>query len=199
MAASVRIFCASSFAFSKFIVKPVLCPASIMIPLSRLPICPSSLSASGNMLAIPVLTVRSTPTAGASVETTSPSSLTVLSLSTICSSARRACMIIFSIFRTSASSLANTLALGMSCLLYASTMRTKIDLSRSVNLSPALSKRWIWSSILRIAKSKRGFNGPGGRTASFSLFCIGVLSSLSPHFLANLSDNFFPPKVGLGV
>ena len=117
VAASVRIFWASSFAFSKLIVRPVLCPASIIIPLSRFPICPSSLSASGNMLAIPVLTVRSTPTAGASVETTSPSSDTVLSLRTICSSAKRACMIIFSIFRTSASSLANTLALGISCLL----------------------------------------------------------------------------------
>ena len=73
-------------------------------------------------------------------------------------------------------------------------MRTKIDLSRSVNLSPALSRRWIWSSILRTAKSRRGLSGPGGRTASFSLDCIGVDSSLSPHFLANLSDKLFPPK-----
>ena len=67
-------------------------------------------------------------------------------------------------------------------------MRTKIVLSRSVNLSAALSRRWTWSSILRTAKSKRGFSGPGGRTASLSRDCIGVLSSLSPHFLANLSD-----------
>lgn len=74
-----------------------------------------------------------------------------------------------------------------------------MDLSRSVNLSPALSRRWIWSSILRTAKSSLGLSGPGGRTASLSLFCIGVDSSLSPHFLANLSDNFFPPKGGLGV
>ena len=116
-AASVRILCASSLAFSKLIVSPVLWPASIMMPLSRLPICPSSRSASGNMLAMPVLTVRKTPTAGASVDTTSPSSLTVFSLSTICSRAKRACIIIFSIFRTSASSLAKTLARGMSCLL----------------------------------------------------------------------------------
>ena len=50
-----------------------------------------------------------------------------------------------------------------------------------------------------MAKSNRGFSGPGGRTAYFSVFCIGVVSSLSPHFLANLSDKFFPPKVGLGV
>jgi len=117
VAASFSIFCASSLAFSKFMVRPVLWPASIIMPLSRLPICPSSLSASGNMLDIPVLTVRRTPTAGASVETTSPSSLTVFSLSTICSSASRACIIIFSIFLTSASSFANTLARGMSCLL----------------------------------------------------------------------------------
>jgi len=116
-AASFRIFCASSLADSKFMVRPVLCPASIMMPLSRLPICPSSRSASGNMLDMPVLTVRRTPTAGASVETTSPSSLTVLSLRTICSSANRACIIIFSIFLTSASSFAKTLARGMSCLL----------------------------------------------------------------------------------
>ena len=75
-------------------------------------------------------------------------------------------------------------------------MRTKIDLSRSVNLSDALSKRWTWSSILRTAKSKRGLSGPGGRTASLSLDWIGVVSSLSPHFLANLSDiEFFPPTV----
>ena len=75
-------------------------------------------------------------------------------------------------------------------------MRTKIDLSRSVNLSDALSSRWTWSSILRTAKSRRGFNGPGGLTASLSLDWIGVESSLSPHFLANLSDiEFFPPTV----
>ena len=71
-----------------------------------------------------------------------------------------------------------------------------MDLSRSVNLSLALSRRWTWSSILRTAKSKRGLSGPGGRTASLSLDCIGcVWSSLSPHFLANLSDiGFFPPE-----
>jgi len=67
-------------------------------------------------------------------------------------------------------------------------MRTKIVLSRSVNLSDALSRRWIWSSILRTAKSRRGLSGPGGLTASLSLDWMGVLSSLSPHFLANLSD-----------
>jgi len=71
-------------------------------------------------------------------------------------------------------------------------MRTNIDLSRSVNLSPALSRRWIWSSILRTAKSRRGLSGPGGRTASLSRAWMGVCSSLSPHFFANLSDiDFF--------
>ena len=39
-------------------------------------------------------------------------------------------------------------------------------------------------------------SGPGGLTASLSLDWIGVESSLSPHFLANLSDiEFFPPTV----
>ena len=63
-------------------------------------------------------------------------------------------------------------------------MRTKIDLSRSVNLSVAVSRRWICRSILRMAKSRRGLSGPGGRTASFSLVGMGVSCSLSPHFLA---------------
>jgi len=48
-------------------------------------------------------------------------------------------------------------------------MRTKIDLSRSVNLSPALSSLWIWSSMRLTAKSSRGLSGPGGLTASLSL------------------------------
>lgn len=67
-------------------------------------------------------------------------------------------------------------------------MRMNMVLSRSVNLSAALSRRWTWSSILRTAKSRRGLSGPGGRTASLSLVGKGVVSSLSPHFLANLSD-----------
>jgi len=76
-------------------------------------------------------------------------------------------------------------------------MRTNMVLSRSVNLSDALSRRWIWRSILRMAKSKRGLSGPGGLTASLSLDCIGVVSSLSPHFFANLSDiEFFSSDSG---
>jgi hypothetical protein len=72
---------------SKLRVIPLPWPASIMIPLSMFPISPSSFSASGNTLVNPERTLRSTPTAGPSVETTSPSSDTVRNLSVICSNA----------------------------------------------------------------------------------------------------------------
>jgi len=117
VAASVRIFCASSFTASKLSVIPEPCPASIMIPLSMLPISPSSFSASGNTLTNPALTERRTPTAGPSVDTTSPSSDTVRNLNTICSRASLAFMIRRSILRTSASSFAKTFARDVSCLV----------------------------------------------------------------------------------
>jgi len=62
-----------------------------------------------------------------------------------------------------------------------------------------VSRRWTCSSILRTAKSRRGFSGPGGRTASLSLDCIGVCSSLSPHFLANFSDIVFFLRKSIGL
>jgi hypothetical protein len=40
------------------------------------------------------------------------------------------------------------------------------------------------------AKSSRGFNGPGGFTASLMRFENGSSSRLLSHFFANLSDNF---------
>jgi len=117
VAASARIFDASSFTVSKFNVIPLPWPASIMIPLSMLPISPSSLSASGNTLVKPARTERRTPTAGPSVDTTSPSSDTVRNLKVICSRASLAFMISFDIFLTSASSLANTFARALSCFV----------------------------------------------------------------------------------
>jgi len=39
------------------------------------------------------------------------------------------------------------------------------------------------------AKSKRGFSGPGGFTASFMRLLNGASSRLLSHFFANLSDN----------
>ena len=137
VAASVRIFDASSFTVSKFSVIPEPWPASIMIPLSMLPISPSSLSASGNTLTKPALTERRTPTAGPKVDTTSPSSDTVRNLNVICSSASLAFIINFDIFRTSANSLANTFARALSCFAYASTILAKIALSLWLNLSVA--------------------------------------------------------------
>lgn len=141
VAASVRIFEASSLTVSKLSVMPLPWPASIMIPLSMLPISPSSFSASGNTLTNPDRTDRSTPTAGPSVETTSPSSDTVLNLNVICSRASFAFMMSLLIFLTSASSFANTFARALSCFVYASTMRANMALSRCVNLS------FAWSSF----------------------------------------------------
>ena len=170
VAASVRIFDASSFTVSKFSVIPLPWPASIMIPLSMLPISPSSLSASGNTLVKPALTERRTPTAGPRVETTSPSSETVRNLNVICSSASLAFIINFDIFLTSASSFANTFARALSCFVYASTILAKIALSLWLNLSVAWSSFCTWSSMRLTAKSSRGFSGPGGFTASFMRF-----------------------------
>jgi len=115
--ASVRILAASSLTVSKLRVIPEPCPASIIIPLSMLPISPSSFSASGKTLTSPARTERRTPTAGPSVDTTSPSSDTVRNLNTICSRASRAFIINLSILRISASSLAKTFALAVSCFV----------------------------------------------------------------------------------
>jgi len=117
VAASVRILLASSLTVSKLRVIPEPWPASIMMPLSMLPISPSSFSASGKTLTSPALTDRSTPTAGPRVETTSPSSDTVRNLNVICSRASLAFMMRRDILRTSASSLANTFARAVSCLV----------------------------------------------------------------------------------
>jgi len=115
--ASVRILVASSFTVSKLSVIPEPWPASIIMPLSMLPISPSSFSASGKTLTSPALTERRTPTAGPNVETTSPSSDTVRNLNTIDSRASLAFMISLSILRISASSLAKTFARAVSCLV----------------------------------------------------------------------------------
>ena len=62
VAASERIFDASSLTFSKFSDIPLEVPASNIKPLSMLPISPSSPSASGSTPPMPLLTLRSTPT-----------------------------------------------------------------------------------------------------------------------------------------
>jgi len=115
VAASASMPLASSFALSKFSVSPLLCPASIIIPLSMVPICSSSLPASGKTPTIAPRMPPSTPTMGASAPTMSPSSLTVFSLRVIWSKASLACITVFSVFRISASSLENTLACCTSC------------------------------------------------------------------------------------
>ena len=81
VAASDRIFDASSFTVSKFSDIPPLVPASNIKPLSMLPMSPSSPSASGKTPPNPELTLRSTPTHGPNAATTSPSSDTVRILS----------------------------------------------------------------------------------------------------------------------
>ena len=105
-AASFRIFAASSLTLLKFMVDPLLSPASNINPLSMLPISPSSFSASGTTPVKQLLTERKTPIAGPRLATRSPNSVQVLILSATWSSARRAFMTSFAILRTSASSLA---------------------------------------------------------------------------------------------
>lgn len=104
VAASARIFEASSLTLSKFKDMPLEVPASNIKPLSMLPMSPSSPSASGRTPPKPELTLRRTPMQGPSVETTSPSSDTVFMRSETWSSARRAFMTSLLILRISASS-----------------------------------------------------------------------------------------------
>ena len=106
VAASASIFAVSSFTLLKFMLDPLLSPASNIKPLSMLPISPSSFSASGSTPPMQLLTERRTPIAGPRFATMSPNSVQVLILSMTWSSARVAFMISFVILRTSASSVA---------------------------------------------------------------------------------------------
>lgn len=106
MAASESIFVASSLTELKLSDIPLPCPASSITPLSMSPISLSSFSAAGRIPPIPEFTLRSTPMHGPSMDTTSPSSVTVFILRFIWSRASLAFMIILDILRISASSVA---------------------------------------------------------------------------------------------
>jgi hypothetical protein len=84
---------------------PVIWPTSAIIDVSWAPISPSAPCASGTASPRVALTFLITPIAGAIVAAKSPMSVTVCSRVVICSSAIFDCVTIFSILRTSASSL----------------------------------------------------------------------------------------------
>ena len=189
-AASCRIFWESSFAASTLMLSSSPCLESMITPWSRSPISPSSLSAAGKMSVSPLLTLRSTLIVGARLLTASPKSITVLSLSAVCSSASRAYMMAFSILRISASSFARTLARVMSWVWYALTTLANSVSSRFCRTSEALSSLCICSSMRLVAWSMRCFaDSLGGEMASFMRVVKGVFESCDRHLSVNSRGN----------